>query len=110
VSQNLLNFWVPQISSGKRGTPEGTDFQGIERAHQQLEEEFDPLLIFSADYISYSDPTFWVSLVPEVFPTADDVLAWCEENKRGPEQCFAKFITDDLQVESTTRYQAAEEE
>lgn len=110
VDAELLESWVPQLSSKRSGPlDDGTtwDYRSILANHRQLQTEHQALLVLTADYSTYRDPTFWVSIAPAPFPEAEDALAWCVEEDRGPSDCFAKLISHTVGTEDTTAYQSS---
>ena len=107
IVSDLIGGWVPQISSKKPGVPDQTwDYARINDFHSQLATEYGALLLYSADFISYSDPTFWISVAPVSFETDALALDWCVQQGIDRGNCFAKLISRDALPDGSVSYQA----
>jgi hypothetical protein len=108
VLAGLADRWVPQLSSKRPGlVAEGrtwTDALTLNE-HQQLRQSYTGVrLLWSADWSTFSDSNFWVTIVGTGFPTADQALAWCTSNGLDRDHCYAKLISTTHPVEGSTAY------
>lgn len=106
VSGVVANRWVPQISSKKVGMViEGKPFTSADilRDHLRLRAKYSAVrLISSNQWTTFDTSDWWVTIigVPELEPR--EANRWCESQKLGPDDCFAKFVSALFGVEGTT--------
>ena len=96
IESALIEGWVAQLSSKQPGLEANGivyDYPDILQDHQQLRNAYGALLGWSGDYSSYRQPDFWISYAPDRFASSDEALAWCVSAGRGPDDCFAKFLS-----------------
>ena len=108
IENYLVDRWVPQISSKNIGlSADGIvyDYPDIVRDHEALRAEYGAVLLYSGGYSTYRDPTFWISVAPVGFFSPADALAWCRQANRGPDDCFAKYLSHVASPEGSTVYQ-----
>lgn len=105
----LTDRWVPQISSKRVGLrADGIVYGPVDilNKHRQLQADFayDGVgLLWSGDYSTFKDGTFWVSIALAGYPTADGAIAWCERAGLGPDDCFAKLISHSASSTGSTK-------
>ncbi len=97
AAEGLVGNWVPQLSSKRLGlTVHGVtfDYSAILADFQALRARFpQSVLIRSDDYTSYQSPGYWVTVLAQTFPSADDANAWCDANGFAVEDCFAHRLS-----------------
>jgi hypothetical protein len=95
--ERLVGYWVPQVSSKAHGTlADGrtyTDADIITDHRAWVDRFSDAVLLRSADYSSFSNPNYWVTVVAEPFSTPSAANAWCTSANLGPDDCFAKLLS-----------------
>ncbi|WP_410670583.1 zinc ribbon domain-containing protein [Amycolatopsis sp. cmx-4-68] len=92
----LAESWVPQLSSKRAGLV----VDGITYDHRAIWTDFTnlrtrypgALLLWSGDYRSFSRADFWVTVVPQSYPSGDSANTWCDSAGIGKDDCFAKRI------------------
>ena len=108
VSGSLANRWVPQISAKKSGlVVDGRTLTSADvlRDHLDLREKYSGVrLVSSAQWTTFSSADFWVTVVgaPKLSPA--EANAWCDANRLGVNDCFAKFVSSLFGVDGTTAY------
>ncbi len=106
-AESLVGQWVPQVSAKRPGIEaDGIVYQlpDIVALHAQLQQRFDALLLFSADF-NYQSSNLWISIVPIGSAQPGDALQFCVDNGIDQDNCFAKFITHDLSITDTVELQ-----
>jgi serine/threonine-protein kinase len=94
---SLNGTWLPQLSSKRTGmTVNGTyyDDAAILADHVALRSAYpDARLVWSGDWVTFSAPDFWVTMLAEPFATAAGANAWCDAQGIGRDDCFAKRLS-----------------
>lgn len=90
-------YWVPQLSSKKVGLVANGityDEQAIWRDHANIRTDIPgATLAWSGDYVTFSSPDFWVTIVPSASSDSPDVVnQWCANRRLDADRCFAKRI------------------
>ncbi|WP_254896910.1 zinc ribbon domain-containing protein [Amycolatopsis sp. Hca4] len=95
--EELVGWWVPQLSSKRVGLlVEGrrfgvedvwSDFQGLKSKYPGA------LLLSSDDFVSFGKPGFWVTVERTTFASGEEANSWCEAQGIGPDDCYAKRLT-----------------
>lgn len=95
--EQLVDYWVPQVSSKALGTVvAGQQFTNADifDNYQAWASRFpDALLLRSDDYSSFSASGYWVTVVARSFTTAEQANAWCDAQLLPADDCFAKRIS-----------------
>jgi hypothetical protein len=94
--ETLAGSWVPQLSSKRLGLPA----DGITYDHRAIWTDFTnlrarypgALLLWSGDYRSFSRADFWVTVVPQSYPSGESANTWCDSAGIDKDGCFAKRI------------------
>lgn len=98
LEDEVLDMWVPQLSSKRIGTvEEGVtyDYAAIFAEHQLLRERYPKaLLLWTEDWDAFASDDFWVTVVNVPSSDSDDALAWCVENRRDAAHCYAKLLRE----------------
>lgn len=105
LDDTLLDRWQPQLTSKRPGiVADGITWTDPEilREHLQLRQEHPGArLVWSGDWRVYHDPNWWITVAGVPFTTADQALAWCDEN-RDDGRCFAKMLSHTRGSDVTT--------
>jgi hypothetical protein len=108
VLNGLADRWVPQLSSKRPElVAEGRTWTNemILTEHQQLRQSYSNVrLLWSGDWSTFSDSSFWITIAGTGFATADEALAWCTSNGFDRNHCYAKLISTTHPVEGSTAY------
>ncbi|MEZ2189335.1 hypothetical protein [Corynebacterium sp. CCM 9204] len=105
VADELAGLWQPQLASMQPGTG-GHDCDSILRTHLKFRDRYPTSrLVWSGDWRNYDRKEWWVTLSGVGFPTADGALQWCRNEGWGPNDCYARLVSNDVGPEGTTRYQ-----
>lgn len=102
------DYWVPQLGSKRQGLEaDGIvyDDRAILDDYRSRAAEYSDesvALLWSGDYASFKDPTWWVTIVVEPFSTPGEANAWCDRHGIDAENCFAKLISHTPGIEHTT--------
>lgn len=106
VTSTLENFWVPQISAKKIGTPDDGIVYAtpdILRNHFRLRELYPNVkLVSTNDWTTFDGPDFWISVVGQPYYTGPLANLWCDQNRIDANNCFAKVISSRFGPEGTT--------
>lgn len=102
----LVDRWVPQLSSKRVGLV----VHGVRFTHEDIWRDFQltearypsALLLSSADFVSFDSGDFWVTVVPFTHATGAEANAWCDRERIGPDDCFAKRLTHTGTSDGTT--------
>ncbi|MEZ7240284.1 hypothetical protein QYS60_21265 [Rhodococcus sp. GXMU-t2271] len=109
IRRNLVDRWVPQISSKRPGLfAEGISWTDSEilREHMALRLRFpQATLVWTGDWSTFTEGNWWVTIVGITFVTGEDANRWCRENGLGPEHCFAKLVSTTRPEAGSTVYQ-----
>ena len=108
VLNGLADRWVPQLSSKWPGlVAEGSTWTNamILNEHQQLRGRYSNVrLLWSGNWSTFSDSSFWITIAGTGFATADQALAWCTSNGFDRDHCYAKLISTSHPVAGSTAY------
>ncbi|MFJ6671983.1 zinc ribbon domain-containing protein [Actinosynnema sp. NPDC091369] len=104
--ESLVDRWVPQLSSKRVGLV----VHGVRFTHEDIWRDFqltearypNALLLSSADFVSFDSGDFWVTVVPHTYATGAEANAWCDRERIGPDDCFAKRLTHTGTSDGTT--------
>lgn len=91
--------WIPQLSSKRIGlVVDGVvyddaaivaDYSALVAAHPGVEI----VLLWSADFSTFKDPTYWVTVALVPASDAAGANAWCDREGIGVDDCFAKLLS-----------------
>ena len=104
--ETLAESWVAQLSTRPAATRSadrtGTD-AAILAGHDALRKQHPgAVLLWSEDW-NY-DGRFWITVMNEPFPTAEDANRWCDTHRFARQDCFAKKLSHSGVVGGSTRY------
>jgi hypothetical protein len=101
--------WVPQLGSKKFGIMVdgySYDYPRIVQDFYQLKRNYPSArLLRSADWSTFGESDFWVTIAGIAFPTASGALSWCSRNGLDNNHCYAKLLSVTQGVEGSTAYQ-----
>jgi serine/threonine-protein kinase len=108
VEQDVLDRWVPQISSKKPDTPlpDGSVWSAMSilEDHRTWREQFPRVhLLWSGDYSTFDLTDYWVTIVAVPFDTPEGALGWCNDHALPDDDCYAKLISHTHPHEGSTR-------
>jgi hypothetical protein len=108
VTEQLANWWVPQLSSKRPGVVDDGivwDNARTLQEHRQLRQRYPRVrLLWSGDWSTFSAPNFWVTIVGITFPESSGALAWCRNQGLDSDHCAAKIVSTTHPVEGSTAY------
>jgi serine/threonine-protein kinase len=97
LRESLNGSWLPQLSSKRVGmTVRGTHYDeaAILADHLALRSAYpDARLVWSGDWVTFSAPDFWVTMLAEPFAAAAGANGWCDAQGIGRDDCFAKRLS-----------------
>jgi serine/threonine-protein kinase len=97
AAESLVGNWVPQLSSKSVGlVVHGVtyDHPAVMADFRRLQSSYpDAVMIESGDYRTFSRRGFFVTLKAEIFGSADQANAWCDQQGFAPEDCHASRLT-----------------
>ena len=106
VVDTLADSWVPQLSTRPAGT-QSADRTAMDAAilagHDALRNQHPGAVLLRSTDWNY-DGRFWITVMNERFPTAEEANTWCDTNRFAPQDCFAKKLSHTGVVEGSTRY------
>ena len=106
VVEALADSWVPQLSTRPAGT-QSADRTAINAAilagHDTLRNQHPGAVLLRSTDWNY-DGRFWITVMNERFPTAEEANTWCDTNGFAPQDCFAKKLSHTGGVDGSTRY------
>ena len=106
VVETLAESWVAQLSTRPAGTQPadraGTD-AAILAGHETLRKQHPGAVLLRSKDWNY-DGQFWITVMNERFPTAQDANTWCNTHQFAPQDCFAKKLSHSGVVEGSARY------
>ncbi|WP_319435587.1 hypothetical protein [Mycobacterium sp. RTGN5] len=108
VSGSIANRWIPQISSKKAGiVVDGKTLTSADvlRNHLDLRRKYSGArLLSSGQWTTFSSPDWWVTVAGPPQLTATAANGWCDSERFGADDCFAKFVSSVFAVDGTTQY------
>ena len=106
VVETLADSWVAQLSARPAGT-QSADRTAMDAAilagHEALRKQHPGAVLLSSTDWNY-DGRFWITVMNERFPTAEEANTWCDTNRFAPQDCFAKKLSHTGVVEGSTKY------
>jgi hypothetical protein len=108
VVETLTESWVAQLSTRPAATqttdPIVTD-AAILAGHDTLRKQHPgALLLRSTDWNCHG--RFWITVMNERFPTAQDANTWCDTHQFAAQDCFAKRLSHSGVIDGSTRYRS----
>jgi hypothetical protein len=102
--------WMPQLGSKKLGTVDHDKSYGYDDIladYYQLKQKYPGArLLRSADWSTFGESDYWVTVANITSPTAVGALNWCRDNVGSDnEGCYAKLISTTHPVDGSTAYQ-----
>lgn len=91
-----VGLWLPQISSKFAGLEVGGvtyDDAQILAEFQDARNRYGAILVRSGDYSTFARAGLWVVLVPQPSAEPDAANAWCDSQRFGPDDCYAKRLS-----------------
>lgn len=104
VVRSVLNNWMPQLASMGPETDGGYRYRDLVNEYQLNVAQWNAAIIFANDYFHRS-PGFYVTVIPQPFPSADAVLDWCRANGLDNDHCGARYVTQTDPGFSIVKYQ-----
>ncbi|MBH0779596.1 hypothetical protein [Nocardia bovistercoris] len=109
LQRDLLNRWVPQISSKRLGlVAEGRTWTDSEilREHLDLRARHpEARLLWSGSWSTFSYPDFWITVVGIAYTDPQAALGWCAAHGFDGDHCYAKLVSTTHPVQGSTFYQ-----
>jgi hypothetical protein len=106
VVEALAESWVAQLSTRPAGTQPAdraaTD-AAILAGHETLRKQHPGAVLLRSTDWNY-DGQFWITVMNERFPTAEEANTWCDAHQFAPQDCFAKKLSHSGVVEGSARY------
>ena len=95
--EQVVGYWVPQVSSKAPGTvANGHAYTGADVVadHASWVQRYpEAALLRSGDYTSFSSSGFWVTIVARPFTTPAQANAWCDAQRLSGQDCYAKRLS-----------------
>jgi hypothetical protein len=96
-AEAVLGYWIPQLSSKQAGMV----INGLQYDDARILQDFretvslhsDAILVRSGDYTSFRRAGYWVVLVAQPQTSAAAANAWCNAQRIGRDDCFAKRLS-----------------
>jgi hypothetical protein len=108
VKDELINWWVPQLSSKRPGVADDGvvwDNARTLQEHRQLRQQYPEVrLLWSGDWSTFSAPDFWVTVVGITFPESAGALTWCRNRGLDSDHCAAKIVSTTHPIDGSTAY------
>lgn len=105
TAEQVVGYWVPQVSSKKIGLDVKNDDRGPYTAamvlsdHLAYEARYEPegadVILVRSDDFNFKVPGFVVTVIAEPFATPEAANNWCNERSIGVDDCFAKRLDHD---------------
>lgn len=109
IDATILNVWQPQLSSKRVGLhADSIDWteSDIMREHTVLRQRFPRArLLWSGDWSTFGDPTWWVTVAGISFGSGEQPNAWCVSQEFDRDHCFAKIVSKSMGPSGTTLMQ-----
>jgi hypothetical protein len=106
IVESLAESWVAQLSTRPAGT-QSTDRTATDAAilvgHDTLRKQHPGAVLLKSTNWNY-DGQFWITIMNERFPTAEEANIWCDAHRFAPEDCFAKKLSHSGVVEGSAKY------
>jgi hypothetical protein len=106
VVEALAESWVAQLSTRPAPT-QAADRAARDAAilagHDTLRKQYPGAVLLRSTDWNY-EGRFWITVMNERFPTAEDANAWCETHRFATHDCFAKKLSHSGVVEGSARY------
>lgn len=105
VKSELVDQWVPQISSKRPGIfDDGVLWDNARTLTEFLDnrEKYGAKLLWSGDWSTFSAPNFWVTIVPATFSHSDGALEWCTAQGFDSWHCLAKLVSTSHPIAGST--------
>ena len=104
----LVDRWVPQLYAGRIGAVRGAANEtadSVLRDYDAVRQQYpSALLLVSGTFTSFELPDYYVVVLPTPFATPAEVLAWCTQQRRADEYCFAKRLSHTAGPAGSTVY------
>lgn len=106
AAEQLVGSWVPQLSSKRPGLV----VNGITYGYLQIWQDFEQsraqypnaLLIWSGNYISFSYPDFYVTVVSAPYSDGQSANQWCDDANIDSDNCYAELLSHTVGPNGTT--------
>ena len=106
VVESLAESWVAQLSTRPAAT-QSADRRATDAAilagHDTLRKQHPGAVLLRSTDWNY-DGQFWIIVMNQRFPTAEEANAWCDTQSFAPQDCFAKRLSHSGAVEGSARY------
>jgi hypothetical protein len=104
--ETLAESWVAQLSARSAASETAdktTTDAAILAGHDTLRRQYPGAVLLWSPNWNY-DGQFWVTVMGQRFPTAEDANAWCDDHGFAPRECHAKRLSHSGVVEGSARY------
>jgi hypothetical protein len=104
--ETLADSWVAQLSArsaASQAADRTTTDAAILAGHDALRRQHPGAVLLWSPNWNY-DGQFWITLMDQRFPTAEDANAWCDKHGFAPRECHAKRLSHSGVVEGSARY------
>jgi len=71
--------------------------------HETLRKRYPGAVLLRSTDWNY-DGQFWITVMNERFPTAEEANTWCDTHRFAPQDCFAKKLSHSGVVDGSARY------
>ena len=106
VVETLAESWVAQLSTRPAATQTAdravTD-AAILAGHDELRKQYPGAVLLRSTDWNY-EGRFWITVMNERFPTAEDANTWCDTHRFPAHDCFAKKLSHSGVVEGSAKY------
>jgi hypothetical protein len=97
AAEQLLDQWVPQLSSKKPGlVVDGVDYDYVRiwQNFEQLRAQYpSALLVWSGNYTSFKSADFYVTVAAQPYSDSGDANQWCDDANIDVNDCYAKLLS-----------------
>jgi len=106
IVETLAESWVAQLSTRPAATQTAdravTD-AAILAGHDELRKQYPGAVLLRSTDWNY-EGRFWITVMNERFPTAEDANTWCDTHRFPAHDCFAKKLSHSGVVEGSAKY------
>jgi serine/threonine-protein kinase len=104
--ENLAESWVAQLSTrptGTRSADRAAADSAVLAGHIALRKQYPAAVLLRSTDWNY-DGQFWITVMNERFPTAEEANTWCDTHRFAPQDCFAKKLSHSGVVGGSAKY------
>lgn len=104
--EQLVDHWVPQLSSKRPGMVVAGTTYGYLRIWQDFEQlrgQYpNALLLWSGDYVNFTYPDFYVTVVAAPHSDGQAANQWCDNANIDSNNCYAELLSHSVGPNGTT--------